>query len=65
MIEGQTHEVYLWNHGQGLNGLQTALALELHPDDQARIYPVCARCQRGARIHGEGQLESPPVAYIY
>ena len=50
---------------QGLRGIQAALSVELHPEDSARIYPLCARCQRTTRIHGDGQLASLPVAYIF
>lgn len=50
---------------KGIRALETAIALELTPTDQVRIYPVCARCRTQVRLYGEGELETVPVARFY
>jgi len=32
--------------------------------DVARVYPVCRRCQRGAKLHGGPALTELPPAFI-
>ena len=37
----------------------------LSPDDEARIYPVCARCRQKASLFGTRDLAQVPPAYIF
>lgn len=49
----------------GMRTLERALAPELQPADNLRVYPVCARCRAEARMWGEGQLAGLSSALIY
>ncbi len=48
-----------------LNGLRAALSPELTPEDEVRIYPVCARCRTRARAFGTTDIATLPTAWIF
>ncbi len=50
---------------RGLRALMLALAPELVPGDDVRIYPVCRRCQSSVKLFGAGELAQLPVAFVY
>ena len=49
----------------GIRSIRTALTLELAEEDISRIYPICRSCRRAVAIYGKGELETPPMAYIF
>jgi len=51
--------------GPALRSLRAAIAPELAPGDDVRIYPVCARCRAGVLIYGDGDIARLDVAWIF
>ena len=49
----------------GSRAFERALALELQPEDDVRIYPVCTRCRGEARVWGGGELAGLTPALIF
>ena len=47
-----------------LHALLQEFAAVLDPDDELRIYRICANCREMSTVFGPGELSKPPAAII-
>ncbi|MDI6796476.1 MAG: CRISPR-associated endonuclease Cas2 [Desulfatibacillaceae bacterium] len=47
-----------------MKSLLTDIGQLLSPEDDLRVYRICARCREATTVFGPGHLARPPVAII-